>query len=153
MNDDIKVNNSLLQLYDSIGENLKIKIIKILAAKNKVASGNLISSVEVLTGERNGTLFIDLFMEDYWYFINYGRRPGKFPPLKKIIEWTRYKGIPESAAFPIARKIALEGFKGIFFLEEAVSQIEKDFEKEITEVWGQEIYLELEEQLKRRLNK
>jgi hypothetical protein len=147
------INNSLLQLYEAIGKNLRARIIKILAINNKVASGNLISSIEVLTGAKNGQLFIDLFMEDYWYFVNWGRKPGKFPPLNKIKEWLRYKGIPENLAFPISRKIALKGYKGIFFLEEAVNQIERDFEKEIKEVWGQDIYNELEEQLKRRLIK
>lgn len=145
------IENSLLQLYDALGKNLKARIIMILGTENKVASGNLIKSVEVLTGAKKGELFIDLFMEDYWYFVNYGRKPGKMPPIKKIIEWTTFKGIPNKLAFPIARSIAKKGYKGIFFLEEVVASIEKDFEKEIKDKWGDTIYKEIEEQLKRNV--
>jgi hypothetical protein len=53
----------------------------------------------------------------YGKFVDEGRRPGKMPPVKDIMEWTRLKGIPESAAYPIARKIGEKGTKGINFTE------------------------------------
>lgn len=44
----------------------------------------------------------------------YGRGPGKFPPLAKLIEWVRARGLAQagkekSLAFLIGRKIAREG--------------------------------------------
>jgi hypothetical protein len=41
-------------------------------------------------------------------FIEFGTRPH-FPPLEPIREWCRSRGIDESAAFPIAKKIAEHG--------------------------------------------
>ena len=48
--------------------------------------------------------------------LQFGRRPGKFPPLAAIEQWIRDKGIvPDipirSLAYLIARKIAKEGWK------------------------------------------
>ena len=39
----------------------------------------------------------------------YGLGVSPLPPLDKITEWTRIKGLPEEAAYPIARKIAAVG--------------------------------------------
>jgi HK97 gp10 family phage protein len=44
----------------------------------------------------------------YAPFVEFGTRPH-FPPLEPIREWCRSRGIDESAAFPIARKIAERG--------------------------------------------
>jgi hypothetical protein len=41
-------------------------------------------------------------------FIEFGTRPH-FPPVSAIAAWCRRKGIPESAAFPIARAIGERG--------------------------------------------
>ena len=46
----------------------------------------------------------------------FGRRAGKFPPVDEIRAWAKRKGIPEDAAFLIARKIAREGTKAQPFL-------------------------------------
>lgn len=53
---------------------------------------------------------------DYWKFQEDGRGPGRFSPIDEIREWIRIKGqplygIPETAAFAIARKHAQEGSK------------------------------------------
>lgn len=52
---------------------------------------------------------LSLEMPEYGIFVEYGRRPGKQPPLNIIYEWCQSKNIPVSAAFPIARKIGEEG--------------------------------------------
>lgn len=44
----------------------------------------------------------------YAPYVEFGTRPH-FPPLEPIREWCRSRGIPESAAFPIARKISEVG--------------------------------------------
>lgn len=51
-----------------------------------------------------------------------GRRRGKMPPLAAIVEWVRVKGLPERAAYPIARKIGREGTKGHPHLRPAVDE-------------------------------
>lgn len=54
------------------------------------------------------------------YYAHEGRGPGKMPPREPIARWTRRKGIPDSAIFPIRRKIGRVGTKGKPFLEEAM---------------------------------
>ena len=62
---------------------------------------------------------------DYWYYVDQGRKPGKFPPYTNdregILHWVLTK-IPKqpdikdtSLAFLIARKIAKKGTKGTKF--------------------------------------
>lgn len=51
---------------------------------------------------------------DYSYYVEKGRKPGKFPPKQPILDWIEAKGIvadisKESLAFLIQRKIAKEG--------------------------------------------
>lgn len=49
---------------------------------------------------------------DLYYFeiaMEYGRKPGKTPPIEAIKLWARKRGIPEYAAYMIARKIAKYG--------------------------------------------
>lgn len=49
--------------------------------------------------------------------VEFGRRAGKkMPPVEEIRAWARRKGIPEDAAFAIARKIAREGTPAAPFL-------------------------------------
>jgi len=54
-------------------------------------------------------------------FSNFGRGKGKMPPIENIRDWIKKHddyGIPVSAAYPIAKKIGEEGFKGRFFLSD-----------------------------------
>ena len=56
-----------------------------------------------------------------------GRRPGSFPPIGKIRAWVVRRGMPESAAFPVARKIAEKGIDPNDFLGRAfVRMLRKD---------------------------
>lgn len=104
---------------------------KQLESKGIPASGTLgdTASVEV---EMNGTkLVVSLNLEHYWRYVEYGRRPGKMPPIDNIEEWIRVKPVvpntmngkvPTSRqlAFMIARKIGREGTKARRPLEATV---------------------------------
>ncbi|MCQ2608736.1 MAG: hypothetical protein MJ197_08635 [Bacteroidales bacterium] len=60
----------------------------------------------------------------YAFYMLYGRRAGKFPPISKIEEWCSYKGITfKSAPFLIARKIAREGTKGNNFIYQIIPEL------------------------------
>lgn len=80
---------------------------------DKKASGKLLQSLDTrVIKTAFGTLYtIQLRAEDYLQYVDAGRRPGTYPPISKIRQWTRVKGIPENAAFPIARKIKEKGIK------------------------------------------
>ena len=93
---------------------------KQLESKGIPASGALgdTASVEV---EMNGTkLVVSLNLEHYWKNVEFGRRPGKMPPIDNIKDWIRVKPVipdartgkipsAEQLAFMIARKIGIEG--------------------------------------------
>ena len=96
------------------------------------------------TGSASGSLEIQgakLMGNDYMYYLDKGRRPGKFPP--SLLNWVRSKlGLPEKEAqqvdFLIRRKIANEG-TGIFKdnskgigLDSLVSEMLDNLEPEIT---------------------
>lgn len=76
-----------------------------------VASGQLASSGRHrMTGPNTGELIYDT---NYSTFSHFGTEPiragngGEF--LNAIKDWARVKGLPEAAAFPIARSIAKKG--------------------------------------------
>lgn len=64
-----------------------------LLQNNTNASGALTNSFrsKVIIDHDRYEVWIEL--EDYWKYIEYGRKPGKFPPLNKIKEWIRVKPV------------------------------------------------------------
>lgn len=80
-----------------------------------------------------GATFWDLSLrlEDYWKYVEYGRRAGKRPPIDAIEKWIEAKPViptpdangdiptPHSLAYLIARKIGLEGTTPRHALQEA----------------------------------
>lgn len=106
--------------------------------------------------EMNGTkLQISLNLEPYWKYVEYGRRPGKMPPIDAIAEWIRIKPIiPEpingkvpdtrQVAFLIARKIGREGIEGRkpltnIIYSDTVETLINDIKSAITQQLKQEL--------------
>lgn len=78
---------------------------------NKIAAGELYDSIDYNIEQDDDVLKINILAADQLLWIVEGRRPGKWPPVRNIIEWTKSKGIPESAAWPIAYNIYKFGIK------------------------------------------
>lgn len=81
-----------------------------------------------------GDLEITLHLPSYWYYIEHGRGPGKFPPIQAIQDWMEAKHIipRENRTVPqvsylIARKIAKEGTQGKQALEGTLDYVENTF--------------------------
>lgn len=78
------------------------------------ASGNWVQE-KIVEASESGTLLTALITAPkYTEQLQYGRKPGKFPPLAAIEQWINDKGITpdipiRSLAYLIARKIAMEG--------------------------------------------
>lgn len=96
----------------------------LLIRDDKKASGNLISSLKPVTIQfKNNKFEADISIASYWKYVEYGRRPGKFPPVNKILNWIKVKPViprpmnglkpptEPQLAFLIARKIARDGIK------------------------------------------
>ena len=108
----------------------------------------------------NDTLFeIEFNAPEYWKYANYGRGPGKFPPLDKIEDWikrrkiapypTKSGSVPtrKQLAYLIGRKIAREGFKGSGFLEKSLKEQEDYWEERISDAIYEDIQLQIMEWL------
>ena len=91
---------------------------------------------------------------EYWKYANYGRPPGKMPPVSAIEEWiTRRRIVPEpntstpnvtSLAYAIARKIGRKGTKGTKFLEKSLDEQKQYWMSTISAAIGEDILEEID---------
>ncbi len=146
-----KIQNEYYQFLNAIGKNIVFKIVKILGEHDKVATGTLINSIDYIIEGKKGQQFISLLAEDYLYWVDQGRLPGKGMPVNNLLEWMRVRGIPEEASYAINQSIKQNGIPGLHFLESVINSIEAEFESRASrfpEVYEEELY----NQLKRQLN-
>jgi len=142
-----RLNKILEQYKDTIVAQLKSKII----SDDKVATGDLEKSI---TGIVEGTS-ISIFASEYWYVVNYGRKPGKkMPPIRPIMDWMKVRGIEtnkknkdgqpskkgnRTLAWVIAKKIGDEGIQGTNFFWETVNSIVPLITKDIEDSYLKDI--------------
>jgi hypothetical protein len=99
-----------------------------LVRADKKATGNLIDSLDWrVQGEANA---IQIFIQanDYLTYVDQGRKPGSYPPIQAIKTWCSVKGIPQSAAFPIARSIFKFGIKPTNVIDKTIRKIQSSTE-------------------------
>ncbi len=124
----------------------------LLIRDNKKASGNLISSLKPVSIEfTNNKYQCSIQIADYWKYVEYGRRPGKFPPMNRILEWIKIKPViprpmnglkapsEKQLAFLISRKIAREGIKPGNQFEEALNISWNKYEKQISDAISEDL--------------
>lgn len=117
--------NNTFKYLDTYARQVISELQTRLQGFGKVASGRLIST---MTYRILPELTVQFFLEDYAVYVDKGRRPGKQPPLENIRQWCRIKGIPESAAYPIAKKIGRDGIRPTNFLSTTISRRQKQFQ-------------------------
>lgn len=65
-----------------------------LIEADKDQPGSLIQSIDVLIQEKGSTISFELSMEDYWKWVDAGRKPGaKMPPIKDLLDFIKVRGI------------------------------------------------------------
>lgn len=65
-----------------------------LIAEGKRATGDLIRSIKGEVVITNDEVSAVLNVEDYWKYVEYGRRAGgKFPPISAILKWIQVKPV------------------------------------------------------------
>jgi len=133
---------ALLDFFDELGPQFQEIIIRILREKNKVATGELIKSIDYALGESNGKYFIELIAAEHWEYVEYGRKPGKFAPVAPLKAWAVAKGIPESAVWAINWKIYKMGIAAVPFVEMAIKEIEEKYADELQSDKFMKIYEE-----------
>ena len=124
-----------------------------LAHTNRNASNKLSDTAISTVKVEETVISVELKLQDYWYYVDHGRKAGKMPPISKIEKWIKDKHIPVSSseetqqkkgklkrkkrikvaekrhrlAFLIARKIGREGTKGTHALQNASEDTYNDF--------------------------
>ena len=115
-----------------------------LIRDGKIATGNLLNSVEYKVQYDDRAIRVELHLEEDYKWVENGRGPGKFPPPDKILEWIRIKPIipddrggrlptEQQLAFLIGRKIAEQGIEPGNQLHNAMDDIYPQFEERIDE--------------------
>jgi hypothetical protein len=134
--------------------NLFVKTLKEQLINNKPfskkASGRLVESINIKIDDTQDGETITIFAEDYLKFVDQGvsgtirkyNTPysyrNKKPPISVILQWTRLKGIPQEAAYPIQNKIFRFGIKPTNVIDKTFREIQyrskwiNKFEEEIT---------------------
>ena len=114
-----------------------------LINSDRLASGNLLNSVEYIIEKDNIQISVSLKLEDYWKYVEFDTKPH-FPPVDKIMEWIKVKPVlpdnrfgklptPDQLAFLVGRKISEEGTKGTNDLQNAVEEVNNEFMARIEE--------------------
>lgn len=115
-----------------------------LILNNRIASGNLLNNIEFNVKTSDSTYSVIFSMEDYWWYVENGRKAGKWPPMDKILEWIKIKPIlprpsneklptPKQLAFLIARKIGEEGTQGTGDLSYSIETVFERYRQRIYE--------------------
>ena len=130
-----EVLSEFLATLDEYAEKAKELYKRKLTEKEINASYKLLNSVETTVKRNDDEFIVSINLEDYWIFVENGRKPGRFPPIDKILEWIRVKPVTpysdsrgrlpteETLAFLIARKISRDGTEPRRVLAETVSEL------------------------------
>jgi hypothetical protein len=125
----MEITKEMKDVAESIGQVYRQKI----ADANSVATGKLKDfKVEC---QMEGSFFEVIFiLEDYWKYVENGRRAGaKFPPVNAIKEWIKVKPIiprpikgkiptTNQLAYLIGRKISRDGIPAKKLLESSLNE-------------------------------
>ena len=120
---------------------------------NKVASGTLARSVQVVTKQSKDVTVLQVLMEEYSQWVQSGRRPGKkYVPIGSLMKWIKDRGLKgrnkkgkfitdKSFAFAISRNINKFGIRPSNFLDISMEKIMND--PRIVELIGDSTYEDL----------
>ena len=108
------------------------------------SSGQLINSLRSELMDTGEGLEMMIKSKGYFNVIDKGRLPGKMPPLSDILAWTKSKGLPDAAAFPIAKNIGKFGIKPRPVLQQIINSNEfKKNYKLIGEAYARDVTQEI----------
>ena len=94
---------------------------------------------------------VSLTLQEYWKYIESGRAPGKFPPVKALLDWISVKPIiprpdangriptPKQLSFLIGRKIKEEGIKPFPALETTKEELDMIYHEKLSAALGLDV--------------
>lgn len=112
---NIQINEQIRALVETIADIYRSELSK------STTTGNL-QNFQTIIDINDTTFQVSFELADYWKYVEYGRRPGKMPPIDAIEQWVKIKPVVPNAingrvpdtrqlAFLIARKIGREGIE------------------------------------------
>jgi len=130
--------DGILRIVQNWGNELIAQMQNRLRSNKTNASSSLSQSIEPRIKQASAdNLRLTILMEDYWQYVEDGRRAGKMPPIKNIYEWIQNKrpvqqkiaqspdriAATKSLAYVIARKIGQKGTKAQPFVTPSLKQV------------------------------
>lgn len=131
-------NDVLLKYRASIIESLRQNLIQL----DKDQPGKLLQSIDIKITKNSSSLVFTLRMEDYWKYVDEGRRKGaRMPPINALLEFIKVRGIKPNAkiikgkkkqvnrdkalkqvAFAIGKTISKKGIKPTYFFSDVINE-------------------------------
>ena len=116
---------------------------------SEYSSGKLYKTIDYSITSQNDSYLVTINLEEYWKFIEKGRRPGaKMPPVSAIENWIKVRKIlprpvtlksgkqrvptVQQLAYVIARSISRKGIAPRPFMSESINQTIEDFKSKLT---------------------
>lgn len=111
---------NLIKILNDIGNEITDNYKSELQRNKKIATGKLYNSIDYKIIKDDKSIKLIFIAEDYFLEVEEGRKAGgKMPPLNKIKEWMRTKGIINRDPYIIARSISLKGVRAVPSLKKA----------------------------------
>lgn len=122
-----------------------------IALGGKNASRQLTDTIKSNVVVDGQEFVVSLSLQEYWKNIEEGRSPGKFPPVKALLDWISVKPIiprpdadgriptPKQLSFLIGRKIKEEGIKPFPALATTIEELDKIYHEKISAALGHDI--------------
>ncbi|MBQ5593972.1 MAG: hypothetical protein IIU76_05265 [Bacteroidales bacterium] len=130
-----ELNGVCKEALKNLGQRIIAEAQRTLWRKRNVATGLLVNSGAVKEGADNSILAG--FPTIYAYYVEFGRRAGKWPPFRFIYEWVRVRHLAyddeeaRQKAFLIQRSIGNKGTKPHPFLKPAFEKNKRLYEQVI----------------------
>lgn len=125
-----------LTTIKKITDDFVVELKNKLKANDSYASGDLVNSIRGVVKQNGKYLVISIQLEDYWQYVENGRKAGKYPPINAIKNWISVKPVlprplksgklptANQLAFLIARKISKVGIKPKPFLKPTITDFD-----------------------------
>ena len=130
-------NTNIQRVLEALGDQITDVYRRKLYDGNSNASGLLGNSLSCIVKTEDGIYDLYISIQDYWKYVEYGRSPGKFPPIDAIRQWIQVKPvIPnirngklptiDQLTFLISRSIARNGIPAKNYLGDTLKEFHYD---------------------------
>lgn len=151
--------DNTIEVLNSFGRLLVEDYKESLIFNSVNASDDLYKSVKYYFESDNRFLEVQLELESYYWYVENGRKAGKFPPIQKIEDWIKVKPVlpyrDKNGKLPtlnqltylIGRKIKEDGIEGKHLLQKSVDDIYREIEKRLVEALSKDLHKAVEIEL------